>query len=529
MTRLSRLAPLGAVALALLTSGCREQLLFTTEPVSVTSDQVLPEIRVALADANDKPLQGAVREVTLRLGENPGGAELLGQTSVGVVKGVARFTSLRVNKVGVGYTLIASADKAEEGTSTYFNVVVGTGQQLTFTEQPANGMVNTPFRVAVTVFDPDANGPALDSTAPVTLAINDPLGVSYLSGTLTVKAVDGVAVFDDLTVDRVGSNLTITAYSPGLEASTSGAFNVGEGPVGFPELVSVATNGTDVADRRTYTVCVNSDASVVGFTSIARNLEGALEATEDNDVFVRNRTTGQTQRASVAFAGGEAVGATPNDGRCQLSADGRHIAFLSDSDQLVAADPNPIRVDAYVRDLTAGATTLVSVADAPLPAGFALDVQQPALSPDGTVVAFTAAYPGFFTPADPTNRRDVIYRGWQGALGATARASRNASGTIANADSYAPSFSTDGIAFASNSNNLVSGDTNNQADIFVHVRSTGAIERVSITHSGGEASGGDANAPVISVDSNVVAYESTSPNIVPNDGNSQRDIFARDR
>lgn len=525
-----RFAPLGAMALALLSSGCKEQLIFTVEPVSVTSDQLLPEVRVALADANNKPLQTAVRNVTLSLGENPGGAELLGQTSVGVVNGVATFTSLRVTKVGTGYTLVASADKASSGTSAAFDVAVGTGQRLTFTGQPSNGPINTPFTVRVTVFDPDDNGPSTTSTAPVSLVLNDSLGLSYLSGTLTVNAVDGVATFDDLTIDRAGNNFTLTAYSPGLEGGTSSAFSIAEGPVGFPELVTVASNGTDVADRRTWQVCINSNGSVVGFHSWARNLDAIAETTDDNDVFVRNRTNGTTSRVTVAAAGGEATGQTPIDGaRCGLSADGTKITFASDSDVLVAADPNPGRVDSFVRDLSTGTTTVVSQADAALPPGFINDVNSSAISPDGTLVAFTAAYPGFFTPADPNNRRDVIYRTWQGGLGATQRASKNVSGVIANADSFTPMFSNDGVVFVSNSNNLVSGDTNNQTDVFVHVRATGAIERVNLNHQGVEASGGDAQNPVISADSNTVAYDSSSPNVVGNDSNSARDVFARDR
>lgn len=529
MTRFARLAPLGVAALALFATGCREQLLFSAQPVSGTSDQVLAEVRVTLADGEGQPLKGAVREVTLRLGENPGGAELLGQTSVGVVDGVARFTSLRVTRVGVGYTLVASAARAEEGVSAAFDVAVGTGQELRFTGEPTNGMVNTPFSVAVTVYDPDQNGPATDSAAPVTLVLSDPLGVSSLSGRLTVNAVAGVATFDGLTVDRVGTNLSLTAYSPGLEAGTSATFGVVEGPVGFPELVTVALNGTDGADRRTFQACVSADGRYVGFTSLARNLDAAGETTDDNDVFVRDRQSGQTSRVSVAEAGGEAQGATPPDGRCGLSADGRYITFLSDSDQLVASDPNPGRVDAFVRDLTAGTTTLVSVADMALPGAFSTDVQQPFLSADGTVVGFTAAYPGFFTPPDPTNRRDVIYRTWQGTLGPPQRASRNESGTLGSGDAYGPAISGEGVVFASNSSNLVSGDTNNQGDVFVHVRATGAIERVNLTHSGGEASGGDAAAPAISLDSSVVVWESTAPNMVSNDTNSARDVFARDR
>lgn len=519
--------PLAALAAAgLFASGCAEQLVFTTGPVSLTTDQLLPELRVTLADSGGKPLQGANRLVTVRLGENPGGAELVGQTSVGVVKGVASFTSLRVTKAGVGYTLVAEATGASAGTSDYFNVLVGTGQRLTFSGQPAGGAVNTPFGVGVTIVDPDDNAPA-DSTAPVTLTLNDPTGVAFVSGTLTVAADGGISLFDDLTVDRAGTGFTLTAWSPGLETATSQPFAIAEGPAGFPELVSVAQNGTDLADRRTYQVCISSDGRHVGFTSLARNLDAIVETSDDNDVFLRDREAATTERVTVAATGGEATGATPGDSRCQLSGDGRYITFLSDSDQLVAADPNPARLDAFVRDVTSDSTTLVSQADVALPLAFQYDVQAPAISSDGALVAFTAGYPGFFSPPDSNNRRDAIYRTWQGGLGAATRASRSASGTSANADAYAPALASDAVAFSSGSNNLVPSDTNNQSDIFVHVRSTNAIERVSLTSTGGELSGGDANAPAISADGSVVAFDSSSPNVVPGDQNSGRDIFAR--
>jgi hypothetical protein len=137
--------------------------------------------------------------------------------------------------------------------------------------------------------------------------------------------------------------------------------------------------------------------------------------------------------------------------------------------------------------------------------------------------------PRFAVIVSTNTRRDVIYRTFQGALGAATRASRNESGTPATQDSYSPALSTDAVAFISHSSNLVSSDTNNSLEVFVHVRSSGAIQRVNLIHSGGDASGGDANNPAISLDSNLVVYDSSAPNVVANDSNSARDVFARDR
>src|SRR5512140_2502575 len=54
-----------------------------------------------------------------------------------------------------------------------------------------------------------------------------------------------------------------------------------------------------------------------------------------------------------------------------------------------------------------------------------------------------------------------------------------------------PAISGDGavVAFDSMASTLVPGDTNQQADVFVHDRTTGATERVSVRSDGAQANG----------------------------------------
>ncbi|MGH7529266.1 MAG: hypothetical protein ACREMN_02695, partial [Gemmatimonadales bacterium] len=49
---------------------------------------------------------------------------------------------------------------------------------------------------------------------------------AFLRGTLNVAAVNGVASFGDLTVDRPGNGFTIVATAPGAQTATSAAFNI---------------------------------------------------------------------------------------------------------------------------------------------------------------------------------------------------------------------------------------------------------------------------------------------------------------
>ena len=69
------------------------------------------------------------------------------------------------------------------------------------------------------------------------------------------------------------------------------------------------------------------------------------------------------------------------------------------------------------------------------------------------------------------------------------------------------------IAFASNANNLVSGDTNGETDIFVHDTVTNTTRRVSVSSNGTQ---GDSRSldPSISADGRYVAFSSSSRNLV---------------
>src|SRR5262245_10112868 len=76
-----------------------------------------------------------------------------------------------------------------------------------------------------------------------------------------------------------------------------------------------------------------------------------------------------------------------------------------------------------------------------------------------------------------------------------------------------PAISADGrvIAFVGYSSNLVAGDANRCADVFVHDRGTGVTERVSVDSSGLEANG-ESESPSISANGLFVAFASAASN-----------------
>jgi hypothetical protein len=84
------------------------------------------------------------------------------------------------------------------------------------------------------------------------------------------------------------------------------------------------------------------------------------------------------------------------------------------------------------------------------------------------------------------------------------------------------------VAFYSEAANLVSGDTNGSADIFVHDRQTGATTRVSVDSAGNQGNS-HSYYPAISADGRYVAFSSDASNLVLGDTNGIRDVFVHDR
>src|SRR5207244_4126692 len=72
----------------------------------------------------------------------------------------------------------------------------------------------------------DAGNTVVGFGADITIALgNNPAG-GTLSGTKIVTAVNGVATFSDLSIDRAGNGYTLVATATGLTGATSAPFNI---------------------------------------------------------------------------------------------------------------------------------------------------------------------------------------------------------------------------------------------------------------------------------------------------------------
>jgi Tol biopolymer transport system component len=287
------------------------------------------------------------------------------------------------------------------------------------------------------------------------------------------------------------------------------------------ERVSVASDGTE-GNAWSGPASLSSDGRFVAFDSEASNLVRD-DTNSSQDIFVHDRSTGVTERVSVATDGGEA-----NSGALDpsVSSDGRFVAFHSSASNLVPSDRNGSVTDIFVHDRSTGVTELVSVAsDGGEGNSTALN---PSLSSDGGLVAFRSDASNL-VPGDTNNWHDIFVH--DRSTGVTERASVASDGGQANLESLlSPSLSSDGrvAAFDSRANTLVPGDTNFMFDIFAHDRVTGKTERLSLA-SDGTQTNGSSLLPSLSSHGQVVAFMSGATDLVPGDTNGFDDIFVRDR
>jgi len=151
----------------------------------------------------------------------------------------------------------------------------------------------------------------------------------------------------------------------------------------------------------------------------------------------------------------------------------------------------------------------------------------PAISDGGRFVAFSSEAPNL-VPGDTNDSADVFVRDREAET--TERVSVSSAGEQANGGTRGSSISDDGrfVAFSSGASNLVPGDTNELQDIFVHDRQMGTTERVSVSSTGSQGNG-TVGYGTISADGRFVAFESEASNLVAGDTNEASDVFVHDR
>ena len=316
---------------------------------------------------------------------------------------------------------------------------------------------------------------------------------------------------------------------------------------------------------------VSADGRWVAFASLANLAPGDLDAR--GDIYVLDRVSGRVTLESVT-ADGRRIGVDcsrpaisgdgrylvfdstiPRDGRppaiavvlrdrwkdvntivagtgavaddnewtadAAISEDGRVVVFESTVRNLVTdRDENGVGRDVYLFDVPAGVLRRVSV-DSGGRQSEAGSSFAPAVNADGRYVAFTStadldAAPvrvagGSAAPGRPLSQ--VYVRDTR--LNVTRRVSVCPRGAIPNGRSWHPAISGDGryVAFVSDATNLVPGDRNRSADVFLFDTVSASTVLVS-RNAKGNAANGVSGLPAISADGSVVAFQSDASDLV---------------
>jgi Tol biopolymer transport system component len=151
----------------------------------------------------------------------------------------------------------------------------------------------------------------------------------------------------------------------------------------------------------------------------------------------------------------------------------------------------------------------------------------PSTSSDGRYVAFESQADNLVA-GDILGFDDIFVRDRQTPT--TTRVSVDSGGAEGSGHSYSPSISGDGryVAFDSDANDLVAGDTNFLSDIFVHELPGGPTTLVSVDSFDAQDVPSSSFSPSISADGRYVAFDSNA-DLVADDTNGTVDIFVRDR
>jgi hypothetical protein len=213
-----------------ITPGTATKLIFTTQPSSTatggTAFAQQPVVTVEDA-AGNTVTTGTNSNASIALAINTGtGTLTCTANTVAATAGVSTFANCSLN-LATSYTLKATATGLTTATSTTIVVSVGPATKLAFTAQPSNTVAGGTITPSVTISVEDAGGNVVtSSTASIIMAIGNNAGGGTLSGTTTVAAVNGVATFNTLSINKTGTGYTLSATSSPLTASTSAAFNI---------------------------------------------------------------------------------------------------------------------------------------------------------------------------------------------------------------------------------------------------------------------------------------------------------------
>ncbi|MGH9859035.1 MAG: putative Ig domain-containing protein [Candidatus Acidiferrales bacterium] len=308
---------------------------------------------------------------------------------------------------------------------------------------------------------------------------NSPLDAGELGSGPTLSASGSWVAFASGSTNLVTGDTRTTTLQPAIFVTGTCVPTSGPAVCTAPlEMVSLMPDGSIPVGGASSNPSISGDGRFVAFNANTDFLGGGgtISNTFGNQIFLRDRQTNQTTLISMSPTGGYGRG---HSSVPVITPSGRFIVFASEATDLAPNDTNS-QTDVFVHDtcLNAGSSCTPGIA-----------------------------------------RVSVDSSGQEQTGGGAVRVPYNLA------------ISDDGryVGFASTATNLVPGDTNNLADIFLHDRSTGQTSRVSVAHDGAQSNPAFTSLGM-SGDARLIAFNSFDDTMVPGgiNFNNIRQILVRD-
>jgi Tol biopolymer transport system component len=430
---------------------------------------------------------------------------------------------LRVYELGTGY-LTSGSIAVDAAPVINGRSLAVSGGLVFFRASEAAGAQRLTERVSLDENDAEVNGgvatpPAISGNGQV-VAFGG-IGGDFVAG----GGPNSQTIVRDLAAGTTEMVSTGLGFQPSLNEDGRFVVFVGAGSELFVHDRLLDTTQLIAGDVQNHDI--STDGQFIAFDSLD---PGLVETPGQWDVFVRDRLSLAIERVDVPNGGGLAMGPSSASTRLAISGDGRFVAFISPHTNLVPGDTNGMG-DVFVRDRLLGVTERVSVKSG---GGEISSGSGGAdISADGRFVVFSSGAPDVVS--DDTNGVSDLFV-HDRLTRETTRVSVGTGGVEANALTGCAAGSTCKIsgngrfvAFFTSATNLVPGDTNGAADVFVHDRSTSMTERVSVASDGAEA--GFTPFPnlsvAISADGRTTAFLSDASDLAPGDIDALIDVFVR--
>lgn len=186
------------------------------------------------------------------------------------------------------------------------------------------------------------------------------------------------------------ANGRFVAFDTGSSTYTGGAAGVHgvriDRATGAASLINLTASGTLPMGTLSRVGGISGDGRYVVFSSNASGLVAGDAGSSSFAVYVRDLSTGTTQRIDLTPGGGPGNGGAGGE-RPTISEDGRRVAFASSASNLLGTQiSGSVRI--YLRDRINGSTSQASLG----PGGSDLSgARNPVISPDGSLVVFGSA------------------------------------------------------------------------------------------------------------------------------------------